>query len=129
MFRESLGRGGWAGGESRVCTEIFCSLALLPARGSFRKRDWKLVHLTFEESEGEATLLHSQQKENGSTTTPQLLGLPAFIMRPSTPHPHPDCLLDIPEVSSSPFHREERKPERLEDSPKATHLISGQSPV
>lgn len=85
MFGECLGRGGWAGGESRVCTEIFRSLILLPARGSSAKRDWKLVHLTFEESEGEASLLHSQQKENGGTTTPQLLGLPAFITLPSTP--------------------------------------------
>ena len=33
---------------------------ILTAGGPAPRRDWKLVHLTFEESEGEETLLHSQ---------------------------------------------------------------------
>ncbi|XP_077797421.1 uncharacterized protein LOC144330328 isoform X2 [Macaca mulatta] len=38
--------------------------------------------------------------------------------------------LDNPEISSSAlFHRKEGKQERPDDSPKATRLISGQSPV
>lgn len=60
MFGESLGRGGWAGVESRVCTGILRSLGFRAARGPAPRRDWKLVHLTFEESEGEAALLQSQ---------------------------------------------------------------------
>ena len=52
------------------------------------------------------------------------LGLPAFKELPSTP-PRP---LDNSGESSSPFHQKEgRRPERLEDSPEATRLISGRA--
>ncbi|XP_044916061.1 translation initiation factor IF-2-like [Felis catus] len=54
------------------------------------------------------------------------LGLPAFIRLPSRPFP---CPLGNREISLPLFHQEERTPERLEDWPEATRLISGQSPV
>lgn len=58
-------------------------------------------------------------------TSSVVLGLPAFTTLPSTP---PHCPLDNSRVSSSPFHQEEgRRPERLEDSPEATRLISGRA--
>lgn len=58
--------------ESGVCTGILRSLGFRAARGPTPRRDWKLVRLTFEESEGDSTLLHSQRKRNGGTTPPHL---------------------------------------------------------
>lgn len=57
MFGESLGRGGWAGESPEFVLE---SAAKISQTGPAQRRDWKLVHLTFEESEGETTLPHNQ---------------------------------------------------------------------